>query len=346
MVGEALVWVFFQDLIQKNTELPLPSMRKDQKAPGPLKGALTMENLAQDLATRDSFPAPFVFARARQLVRGAGKDVADCLVLGFQALDLRWFPSIKYRDLRKHKVLTWNFVDYVELYSKEGKPSVHALAGAMSGDICTEIERRSLSYARNLERSREHGMPWLPHCLVMLPKTLVQQKQLWVLLSCIGIIQNGDYVSYRHLGTLLKEMGMTQAELQKLQLQSKFLLPKVYISLWRLHDTIPYRMGPPPKPLSNKIFHEKEVEDAEREEEDVQAADEEEVKPDTSRGLYVAANARKNWTPQELSFIHLNPDISRTDSYQRYLEACWDHFIPAHSRKAFYIKYHSLKAKH
>lgn len=109
VVGEALVLVFFKDLFKSNKELPLGSMKKDQKAPGPLKGALTLENLTNDMAVRDSFPSPFVFARARQLVRGAGKDVAKCLLLGFQALQIRWFPDIKYRDIRKHKVLTWNF---------------------------------------------------------------------------------------------------------------------------------------------------------------------------------------------------------------------------------------------
>lgn len=111
VIGEALVLVFFKDLFKSNKDLPLGEMKKDQKPPGPLKGALTLENLTNDLAVRDSFPSPFVFSRARQLVNGAGKDVANCLLLGFQAMEIRWFPAIKYRDLRKHKVLTWNFVD-------------------------------------------------------------------------------------------------------------------------------------------------------------------------------------------------------------------------------------------
>lgn len=109
VVGEALVLVFFKDLFKTNKDLPLANMKRDQKPPGPVKGALTLENMTSDLAVRDSFPSPFVFARARQLVRGAGKDVAKCLLLGFQALQIRWFPDIKYRDIRKHKVLTWNF---------------------------------------------------------------------------------------------------------------------------------------------------------------------------------------------------------------------------------------------
>lgn len=51
--------------------------------------------------------------------------------------------------------------------------------------------------------------------------------------------QNGDY---NNLGTLVKDMEVAQSELQKLQVQSKFLLLKVYgLSTWRLYDTVPYK---------------------------------------------------------------------------------------------------------
>lgn len=38
------------------------------------------------MATRDASPTPFVFKRARQLVRKAGKDVAKCLSISIQTL--------------------------------------------------------------------------------------------------------------------------------------------------------------------------------------------------------------------------------------------------------------------
>lgn len=236
----------------------------------------------------------------------------------------------------------------MELYSQEGKPSVYALAGALAGDVATEVERRSLSYSRNLERYQEYGMPWPTHCLVRLPKDLPQPQRLLILtfLSCVGMIQNEDYVSFADLGRLLKDMGMAQSQLQNLHLQSKFLLPKVFaFKLWRLHESVPYRMGAPPKPPSHRIFHLLLVEDAEREEEDVQAADAEEVRPDTSRGLYVAANSKKHWTQQEVSFIDTDPKIKRAESYKRYLEACKTNMVPARSRNAFNCKYDSLKNK-
>lgn len=100
-----------------------------------------------------------------------------------------------------------------------------------------------------------------------------------------------------------------------------------------------------PLPSHHHTASSTEVEDAEREEEDVQAADAEEVRPDTSRGLYVAANSKKHWTQQEVSFIDTDPKIKRAESYKRYLEACKTNMVPARSRNAFNCKYDSLKNK-
>lgn len=162
-------------------------------------------------------------------MRLARKDVVQCLVMGFQVMEIRWFPDIKYRVFRKRNVLTWNFNNYVELYLEAGTPSVHAVTEAISGDIATEIEHRSLSYSRNVARYREYGLPWLVHCLAHLPQGLEDGQQLKILtfLSCICMIQNGDYVSYKELPPLIQEMGISQAELQRLKIQFWFLMPKV-----------------------------------------------------------------------------------------------------------------------
>lgn len=56
--------------------------------------------------------------------------------------------------------------------------------------------------------------------------------------SCLGMIQNGD-ISYDHLVMLVKDMEVAQVDLQKLQVQSKFMLQRVYkFRVWRLHNTI------------------------------------------------------------------------------------------------------------
>lgn len=236
----------------------------------------------------------------------------------------------------------------LELYLEEGTPSVHAVAGAISGDIATEIERRSLSYSRNVTRYREYGMPWLVHCITRLPKGMEDGQRLNILtfLSCIGMIQIVDYVSFKDLPTLIKEMGMSQAELQRLRIQSRFLLPKVKgLSVWRLHDSIPYRMGPPPPPpKSVHVFHEREEkEETLKEDMDVQIADVNEVRPDMSRGLYVAANRYRRWTKDEEGMVDIS--VAQSTSYKRYLEMCKEKMIPARSRKSFERKYDKMTGK-
>lgn len=39
-------------------------------------------------------------------------------------------------------------------------------------------------------------------------------------LSCVGMIMNGDYISFKELGELLTNMKVPEVELQWLQLQS------------------------------------------------------------------------------------------------------------------------------
>lgn len=159
VVGLVLVQVLLGDLFQRNDRIPLTQMQESSPS-HTLKGAVTMEVFVEDLATKDAFPVPNTFKRARQLVAGAGHDVSQCLLARFQELKLQYFPAIKFRDIRNTKRVTWNFNDYVELHVSSEEPSAQAKGAAMVGDICIEIERHSLTYARNLECYKEHGMAW------------------------------------------------------------------------------------------------------------------------------------------------------------------------------------------
>lgn len=64
--------------------------------------------------------------------------------------------------------------------------------------------------------------------------------------SFLGMIQKGDYVDVNYLRELLTEMSnsMSQHDLQKWRIQSRFTLPKVFnMILWKLHEDIPYRLS-------------------------------------------------------------------------------------------------------
>lgn len=143
---------------------------------------MTIDNFSQDLATRDAFPAPYTFKRACQLVSGVEHDVAQCLVAGFQELKLHFFLVIKFRDVHNTKRVTWNVKDFVEVQVSSHEPSPQARAADMTGDICTEIERRSLTLSRNLERYREHSMPWLGTVMARLPSQMGKQTVFKVLI--------------------------------------------------------------------------------------------------------------------------------------------------------------------
>ncbi|CAL8275578.1 unnamed protein product [Arctogadus glacialis] len=90
LLGAALIRVLLGDLYKRNDQLPCTSLKLDT-TPGRLTGTTDVKKLAADLATKESFPVPHTFGRARTLVRDAGQDVEDCLVQGFTAEGIVFF---------------------------------------------------------------------------------------------------------------------------------------------------------------------------------------------------------------------------------------------------------------
>lgn len=342
VIGEALLRILLGDILKKMHCLPLSQLQAE-RPPGPLKGHVTMEHFCHELATRDAFPGPYVFARARLLVTRAGKDVEECLMSGFTDQGIRFFPDVKFRDLRKGKRMVWNARDFIEVHPENQAPSLSSVAASKVGDICLEVERRGLTYARNLERYREHGMPWLPIAMRRLPRDLGTAKTLNVLtfIRCVGMIMNGDYISYKEMATLMREMQMPQADLQSLKIQSKFQLLKVYTaSVWRLDDSLQWRMDPrtklrPPPGTNQKPQQPEDV--PEQPYEDVQAADEhaEPGAATSSPSQFLPAGKRTVWSKEEESLVDTKISMSLELAYRLYVDACRVKLIPARTKKAF-----------
>ncbi|CAL8378236.1 unnamed protein product [Gadus morhua 'NCC'] len=114
VLGAALIRVLLGDLYQRKDQLPCTSLKSDTP-PGRLTGATDVKKLAADLTTKESFPVPHTFGRARTLVRDAGQDVEDCLVQGFPAEGIVFFPAFKFTDLQSTRRIWWNFKDWVQV---------------------------------------------------------------------------------------------------------------------------------------------------------------------------------------------------------------------------------------
>ncbi|CAM4652630.1 unnamed protein product [Leuciscus chuanchicus] len=103
-----------------------------------------------------------------------GEDWEKCcgMLLGFQELKIKYFPAVSFRDYRGAKRIYWKANGYVELLYGKQTASLLARAVAVTGDVCLEIERRSPSYPRNLEKYRDAGITWMGAVLRRLPRTL------------------------------------------------------------------------------------------------------------------------------------------------------------------------------
>lgn len=247
VIGAALIKVLLGDLYKRNEQLPWVTL-KGTDPPGRLVGAWKVQEFSKDLATKKSFPVPHTFQRARELVAAVGKDVEECLLQGFLTEGIVFFPQISFRDTRRAHRLWWNYKDWVHLHS-EGVPSLSLSQEAQKTlEVLAEFQRRGLSFEKNLEVYKEHGMPWMRQLLARIPQSLKGGLLLKTLtfVSCVGAIQSGVYVDYRHLLQLVQEMsvgGMPQAQLQKLQILGKVTLEKVKnVVVWKLHPDLPHSL--------------------------------------------------------------------------------------------------------
>lgn len=207
-----------------------------------LVGCRTNSNLCKDLTECKGFCYPHTFGRAIELAQGAGHAVQTCLQLGLAGF--KFFPSIVYWDEKRHPKAKWNKIDYIELYRSTETLSAKASAAACTGDVCSAIEKRGLSYSSNLVKYKEQGMPWMEQTIQRLPKGLQNDRLLTTLtfVSCIGMIHNGDFVSFNQLSSLISELPVTQVQLQWMHILSPLILlhtPQVH----RLHDSIKYKMA-------------------------------------------------------------------------------------------------------
>nr|XP_057920129.1 uncharacterized protein LOC131112030 [Doryrhamphus excisus]XP_057920130.1 uncharacterized protein LOC131112030 [Doryrhamphus excisus] len=343
VVGQELWMVLLGDLLQNTPKnIPLADLKAvDCPVLYRVAGAQQSQTFIQMLVDNRAFPFPGTFDKAKDLVVKSGKDPLQCLQLGLDELKLRWFPHVRLWQ-SKHPRASWDRKSLVELYNDLRDTRLVTRVALVQGQVAQEMERRGLCFARTLDRYREHGMPWLEKCMARVPTNIDTGDKLRLLtcLTCIALLENNDYVSYRELEALLRSLTVTSARMQELLLLSKFILPKgTPFKLWHLHETIPTRL--PPKPTTAKANPNKRPREENKEdEEDIQdvqlvedTSEEEEVTKHRVR--YFPGGSNTRWSSAEMSFISLNPDDTNKTAYRKYLKICEEKLMPARTLLAF-----------
>lgn len=171
-------------------------------------------------------------------------------------------------------------------------------------------------------------MPWLKVVLQCLPKIMEKDRSLKTLtfISCVGLIHNGDFVSFRPLHVLLGEMTITQDELQR------------YVR--RMHDSVPHKMPPcQPKPMAKPTPQEppRQSPSPQESETDLQEEAIEQIVQRVETKT-VSANISTQWSEEEVQFVLAHPDMSHAQAYWMYLQRCEELRRPARTFRAFQSK--------
>lgn len=215
-----------------------------------------------------------------------------------------------------------------------------------------ELQRRGLTWARNLQIYRDHGFPWMEKILARLPrKDIVEHLLILTFCSCVGMLQNGDYISYAELATLVKDLPMPQSQLQSLQVLSKYILRRwTGMAIFKLDEDIPFKL----KVEKNRnVPMKRKQPEPEEEPEDVLEVPPEDVQevrvdipppcPPVGRVRYLPANVSLPWKPVEEDIISLGKESHRT-AYATYCEKCLQAGTPARTFPAF--KRHRIRLAH
>ncbi len=347
-VGEKMWMVLLGDMYREPQEnIPVAELKAvEPPSFANVVGANQAERFIEMVADKNIFPFPHTFDVAKKMVTQAGLDPHRCLQLGLESLKLRWFPYIRIWE-QKHPRASWDRKSFIEIYTKDREAQMVSRVALVKGFVLVEMERRGLCFKKKLDKYRELGMPWLERCMLRLPDTLNPAKEkvkVLVFLSCVALLENNEYVDFKAMDKIRKELLLTMARMQELLLLSKYILQKrTPFTLWRLHETIPTRM---PNPTEARLLHpppakKARVEDeTQQDKEDVQAVDEapEETEVKKKRVRFLPPSSRTRWSPEEMALIPLDPDIRQQQAYQTYLRACEDKHLPARTYKAFRVK--------
>lgn len=350
VVGAEMLRVALCDLFKGTAkDVPWGALASDKLPEGfYLQGSIIIEKLASDLATSYRFSFPHVFGRGLALVRDAGLDPVKCMVLGMGELKLTHFPKMSMVDKSKNYCVRKIPNLYLAINKSDAEAPIGAQMATLAGDICCEIERRGLSYSRNLERYRLTGFPWLEVIVRRLPALSkpAQLKQL-TFLSCVGMRMNGDYIEYIQLRELVRELTFPQSVMQRRLIQSQELIHQVTaLKVWKLHPSVPYKVTAKPPPLLPKASAPKEEASTIREPEDLREMNPDEVPCLGISASQVVANTANyiKWSSAELDLVPLDKTLTARQAYNRYVKQCQMKVMHIRTFKAFKHKRLALLA--
>ncbi len=136
------------------------------------------------------------------MAKNAGHDISHCLLLEILELKLKFFPAIKYTDLKKTaKGPHGRPINTLSCT----QPINHLLRWPTPPHSQVTYASKSRGVACTMERYKNFGMPWVEMALLRLPSSLLRTEQLTVLtfVSCVGMLMNHDCISYEELKVLV-----------------------------------------------------------------------------------------------------------------------------------------------
>lgn len=154
-------------------------------------------------------------------------------------------------------------------------------------------------------------------------------------IGSIGMIQNGDFVSFQKVGELERQLPVTQCHMKELRILSPLLLIQSP-QIWRFHESVPTKLVLPPVVPPRPAHPRPNVSQVIREVADIEVEDEPEeevivrIQPST-----VPASVNSRWTELEIGYVNVSRDMSHIQAYEAYLRLCKENSVAVRTLSAF-----------
>lgn len=345
ILGTRVVLLLIEDIKYSRDESHMiPSLTHDLRQASVPSWAscilsVSAEQLCKDLSRADIFHFPFTFGRALEMMKGEKKDIANILLAGLNHLNVKYFPC--YRIKRGFKWTNWQVLKilYGDLFAETNTYDVKLL----TANIINEMEKENLVFRSKFINANAE-FPWVfETCQRLRGLELGQENLLRVLtfVTCVCLIQNGYYVNFSSLLAYVKELPITQQELQMLKVLSVFFLRGPMAKrIYRIYEDIPHKFDcSKPFEKSGTDIEENEIENANLPlEVPVVEKEPEEQNIQHVPARHVPARLFLPWNTFEMNILH---DIIRKGKnsyqimYKDYVNECKRRGIPDRTFNAF-----------
>ena len=374
VLGRRVLEIILTDLYLGSNRLPdrirfnglLCDLKSDRIPQWALcSGSISSSQISDMICYAKSVKTRLAMKRMFEILNLSGKCIKSIVKEAIIESGLRFFPAVRTYDSSRNRTLVWNGLHLWTITISSSSTQIdeslcHSFTKLLINQLVGDgyLHESKISPLRKINN---FSFPWIRIILLKLKGSNLNETDKTTLLlfcSCVGLLQQGWYVSYEKLDRLVQSLPVQQIVLRRMEILSTKLLgcmsrPKIY----RLHDTISFKLSisePRQENLTGNIKDQKGIDvdvplcygdDDLRS--DLPVSDDIEENVILQPNRHHSANMNTKWSAEELEHLYevaaRHKNLNAREKYAKYVDICLKSGVPDRTFKAFERKLSRLQ---